>query len=312
MKYLLLFLLPFLCFGQGYTNYTKITAFRVVDGNREGNTTIMGFINEHAYTSQRLQAVQDEDEALAFALLDLKKEAKNWENKPLPFVEKGSDTKLRVPNMYVVQINRHRDTIFTTHNNAAIYFPDEQMEYIDPGNYLNGLLNEKLCFFAERNFKDEFISHRNDSIPAQAVLINNKPVVETTRKSFNKNIEEFQRVVTDSIFDNGSVAAVDKQFCINNYRMKFEGKLKNLDAVFIKGAIYDKDVPFSVGGIQLNDTEDKLALAFPCSLEYRNINAIAYDVSNNYFYTVHLADDKGFALFYIKDKRIERIEVEFH
>lgn len=310
MKYLLLFLFPVLCFGQGYTNYTKITAFRVIDGNREGNTTIMGFINEHAYLSQRLQAVQEEDEALAFALLALKKEAKNWEKKPLPLENKHWSTKLRVPNMYVVQINRHRDTIFTTHDNASIYFPDEQMEYVDPGNYLNGLLNEKLCFFAERNFKGEFLTHKNDSIPANTVLINNKPVVGTTRKGFDKTVAKFQRVVTDSIFDDGQVV-IDKQFCINNYRMKFEPRLKNLDAIYISGAIYDKDVPLSVGGIQLDDTEEKLALAFPCSLEYRNINAIAYDVGSNYFYTVHLANNKGFALFYIKNKRVERIEVEF-
>ncbi len=310
MKYILPFLLLSLyCTAQNYDNYVKITAVRIVDPDREGHTLITGFIKDDAYLGNRLQALQDDDEQLAFALLNLKKEARQWDKRLLPN-NNGRDTPLKVPNMYVVQINRHRDTIFTTHNNASIYFPDEQMEYIDKNNSLNSLLNEKVCSFTERNFKEEFIYHRNDSISASTMLLNGKPVFGHTRKSFNNRIKRFQRVTTDSIFEGGNVIT-DKQFWINNYKLKFEGKLKSIEAFLVPGAKYVEDVAFSAGGIQLEDSEDKLAETFPCSLEYRNMNATVYDINNNYYYTVHLVNGKGYVLFFIKNKRVDRIEVTF-
>jgi len=282
----------------------------MVDADREGHTMITGFINEDAYVGYKLQAIQDEDEQLAMALLNIKKEAKQWKSKPLPLQKNNPDAVLEVPNMYVVQINRHRDTLFTTRNNASVYFPDEEMEYMDTNGYLNGLLNEKLCLFAERNFKREFLLHRNDSISADAVVLNDKPVFGHTRKSFNNKVKRFQRITTDSIFV-GKETIIDKHFWINNYKLMFDGKLTTIEAFLIPGADYSEDVSFSVAGIRLDDTEDKLADRFPCSLEYRNMNATVYDLNNNYYYTVQFEGEKGFALFFIKNRRVDRIEVTF-
>lgn len=312
MRKLLLSLLlfPLLCLGQSYDNYTKVTAIRMVHPTREGNMTVKGYVEEGDRIGARIQGAQEEDEALAFALLALKKQAKNWQAKPMPFVPKGYDTRLQVPNMYVVQVNRFRDTIYTTAGNASIYFPEEEMEYIDPGNFINGALTEKLCFLAERNFKDEFITHQNDSLPVSQLLLNGKGIYGFTRKGFEKNVQKFDRVSTDSIFDKKKIV-VDKTFWINNYVIKFEGKLQNFTAMVLPGADYPNKAVFTAGGIQLEDSEEKLALAFPCSLEYRNWGASPYNMGDNYYYTVHLMDDKGYVLFYIKNKKVDKIEVEF-
>ncbi len=154
MKYILPFLLLSLyCTAQNYDNYVKITAVRIVDPDREGHTLITGFIKDDAYLGNRLQALQDDDEQLAFALLNLKKEARQWDKRLLPN-NNGRDTPLKVPNMYVVQINRHRDTIFTTHNNASIYFPDEQMDRsIIVGCKYSITMTVYLYYIHVRNFK---------------------------------------------------------------------------------------------------------------------------------------------------------------
>jgi hypothetical protein len=298
MKKLLLSLLlfPLLCLGQSYGNYTKVTAIRMVNPHREGYTTLKGFVEEGDRIGARIQGVQEEDEALAFALIALKKQAKDWQKKSLP--------------MYVVQINRFRDTIYTTEGNASIYFPDEEMEYMDPGNFINGALTEKLCFLAERNFKGEFLTHQNDSLPVSQLLLNGKGIYGHTRKGFEKNLQKFDRVATDSIFGKKKIS-VDKTFWINNYVMKFEKKLSNFTAMVLPGADYPQKAVFTAGGIQLEDSEEKLALAFPCSLEYRNWGASPYNMGDNYYYTVHLTENKGYVLFYIKNKKVDKIEVEF-
>jgi len=309
MKLLLSLLLPMFCFAQH--NFVKVTAFRIVDPDRIGHTVITGFIDENPYLGSRIQAVLSEDERIANGLLALKKQAKSWEKKPLPMERGNRSAQLRVPNMYVVQINRKSDTIYTTYNNTSVYFPDEEAEYIDPGNYLNGLLDEDLCFFAERNFVEEFASYNLDSIPASTICIKYEAPYGYTRKGFEKKIMPFQRISTDSVFSRKELS-IEKKFWINNYRMKFEeGVLNTIDAFYINGVTYETEVPFSVAGIALNDTEEKLADAFPCSLEYKYWGGSLYDISRGYYYMVNLEESRGLATFYIKDKRVERIEVEF-
>lgn len=285
----------------------------MVDGQRVGHTTIKEFMDEDPYVGARIQAYQTEDETLAQRLIALKKEARTWEMKPVETVApKGWNpvAPLKVPNMYVVQINRLRDTIYTTHDDASIYFPAEKAEYIDKHNQIRGLFDESLCFFAERNFKAEFLTYLRDSIAPTKVLLNDKAVFGHGRKSFEKNIMKFQLVRTDSIMDPRGVT-IQKEYWINHFKMKFENKKLSSIDVYKINADYPVKAVLNVGGIAAGDTEDKLQYLFPCSTEYPNWGARLNDLDREYYYQVHFTGGQGYAIYYIKDHKVSFIEVSF-
>lgn len=310
MKLLLsLLLFPVVCLAQN--NFVKVTAYRMVDGQRIGHTTIKEFMNEDPFVGSRIQAYQTDDETLALQLIALKKEALSWIKKPLE-VARGwePETILKIPNMYVVQINRLRDTIYTTHDDASIFIPAENAEYLDRNNRLRGLFNENLCFFAERDFKSEFLTYQRDSIAPTKVLLNDKPVFGHSRKSFEKSVMKFQLVRTDSILDpRGTV--VQKEYWINHFKMKFENKKLTTIDVYKINADYPIKAVLNVGGIQPGDTEDKLKYIFPCSTEYPNWGARLNDLDKEYYYQVHFTGDQGYVIYYIKDRKVNYIEVSF-
>lgn len=312
MKLLLsLLVLPLLCLAQN--NFVKVTAYRMVDGQRVGHTTIKEFMSEDPYVGARIQAYQSEDETLAQQLIALKKEALSWERKPIEVVESTGwlpITPLRVPNMYVVQINRLRDTIYTTHDDTSIYIPADKAEYVDKSNKVRGLFDENLCFFAERNFKSEFLTYLPDSIAPTKVLLNDKPVFGHSRKSFEKSVMKFQLVRTDSIMNPRGVT-VQKEYWINHFKMKFENKKLTTIDVYKINADYPIKAVLNVGSIQPGDTEEKLRYMFPCSTEYPNWGARLNDLDREYYYQVHFTGNQGYAIYYIKDRKVSYIEVSF-
>jgi len=312
MKYItpLLLLLTSLCYAQqNYGNFTKVTAVRVVRDKDYGPCSISGYVKQAPFTGVKLQAVQYDDEQLAYALVALKKEAKQWERKPLPCTSDKTFEGVAIPNMYIVQINRYRDTLYTTTGNASLYFPEEEAEYVDATGKLNGLLNEELCFFFDRNYADEFITHRGDSIAATEVRMNGKSLYGQKRKSFEKNIEKFQTIRTDSVFAKD--VQVVKEFWINNYKLKFNAKGVHTINAYTVGYEFPINIDYTVAGIKIGDPEEKLYALYPCSTEYKNWGADISDLNNNYYYELHFTEEKGYAIFYIKNKKINEIEVAF-
>lgn len=312
MKLLLsLLLLPLVCLAQN--NFVKVTAYRMVDGERVGHTTIKEFMSEDPYVGARIQAYKTEDETLAKQLIALKKEALSWERKSIEVVESTGwqpITPLRVPNMYVVQINRLHDTIYTTHNDASVFIPAHNAEYLDKDNRIRGLFDENLCFFAERDFKAEFLTYLRDSIAPTKVLLNDKPIYGHSRKSFEKNVMKFQLVRTDSIMDRGGVT-IQKEYWINHFKMKFENKKLSTIDVYKINADYPIKAILNVGGIQPGDTEEKLKYLFPCSTEYPYWGARLSDLDREYYYQVHFTGGQGYAIYYIKDRKVNYIEISF-
>ena len=309
MKYLLpLLLLSIFCSAQQtYNNYTKVTAFRMVREEVHGPCTIKNYIKQTPAIGQKIQACQFNDEKLAYALAGLKREARQWQKKPL----KCNDSiyGMAVPYMYVVEINRYRDTIYATSGNAGIFFPDEQVEYIDPNNRLDSLFSKDLVTFVNRDYYTELLIHKNDSLPVSKALLDDKPFFGRTRKGFEKNIMKFQLARTDSLFE--PLPHIQKEYWINNYKVRFGKKgVATVNAYNLK-AVFPKKVAFAVGEISIGDPEEKLWENYPDSTFFRNWGAPLSDISNNYFYQVHFEKEKGYAIFYIKDKIVNEIEVTF-
>ncbi|WP_116790510.1 hypothetical protein [Flavobacterium psychrotrophum] len=309
MKYILPLFLFFTVLGhaQNYGSFTKVTAVRVSNYNGFNLCNISAIAKQGPFIGAKLQAVQSDDEQLAYALIALKKEARQWEKKAIHCDEGVYNS--AIPIMYIVQVNRYRDTIFATAGNRSVVDPAEQAEYIDATGKLQGLLDENLCFFFERNYAGEFTTHQGDSIPATAVQLNGKSLYGQKRKGFEKNIEMFQTVRTDSVFADG--LQVIKEYWINNYKLKFDAKGVHTINAYLMDYRFPKKIDLTVNGLQIGDTEEKLYALYPCSTEYKNWGANLNDLNNNYYYEVHFTDQKGYAIFYIRNSKINEIEIAF-
>lgn len=310
MKYLLLLflLLSSISYSQqNYGSFTKVTAVRVTNYDGYNLCNISAIAKQGPFVGSKLQAVESDNEQLAYGLLALKKEAKQWEKKA---IQCDDDTYNSViPIMYIIQVNRYRDTIFATVGNRSIVIPAEQAEYVDATGKLKGLLDESLCFFFDRNYTGEFATHKGDSIPALAVQLNGKPVYGQKRRGFEKNVERFQTVRTDSLFAEG--LQVVKEYWINNYKIKFNAKGVHTINAYLMEYQFPKKIDLTVGGLQIGDPEEKLYALYPCSTEYKNWGGNLSDIGNNYYYEVYFTEEKGYAIFYIRNRKINEIEIAF-
>jgi hypothetical protein len=304
------FLLLFctLCTAQeNYENYTKVTAYRLVDEYEDGPCTVLSYIIQERKTGKYIQAAESYDAKLAYGLLRYKKEAvAQWTKNVLPC--NGNQP---VPNMYVVEVNKFKDTIFTTANNCSLFFPKGNIDYFDGHNSINAILPQEMTAFFDHDYKTEFASRQIDSIPYATVLINNKPLYKSTRKSFEKTIHKFQLVKTDSVFDPDSE---HKEYWLNDMQIQFDGKqgqISQLTATRVSYNFPEKHV-LTIDGILLGDEEEKLYEKFPLSTKYRNWGAAFNDLNNNYAYEVGLKGSfNGYVTFFIRNRRITMIEINF-
>ena len=312
MKYIILLLLACLTSWAQQTtpdyNTTKVTAFRLINAKMDGEVNaILRYIKSEKSVGYYIQAAQSTDRDMAYALLKLKREAVSW-----PAV-KQNDTAActNAHNMFVVQVNQYRDTIYTTNDNFSILIPHTQAQYIDSLKQIDAALTPDLKAFFNRNLQDEYERNKPDSISCDRVLINNKTIYKLTRKSFESKIGRFQVIRTDSVFNPD--LNIHREFAINNMKMAFDGDKNristltshNLNVQFAE--VYD----FEVDGIKVGDSEEKLYECYPYSTKFRNWGAPLNNISNNYYYDVQLIGGDGFVMFYIKDGIINEIEVVF-
>lgn len=310
MKHLLLTLLLFcpLCRAQDtYENYTKVTAYRLVDEYEDGPCSVLSYIQQERKTGKYVQAAESHDARLAYNLLKYKKEAATqWTKKDLK-----CNNKEAIPNMFVVEINKFRDTIFTSANNCSVFFPKEEADYFDGHNSITASLTPEMAAFFDRDYKSEFATRKIDSIPYAQVLINNKPLFKKNRKSFEKAIHKFQLVKTDSVFDPDSA---HKEYWLNDMQIQFDGNdgtISQLTATKVS-YIFPEKFTLTINDIVLGDEEEKLYEKFPESTKYRNWGAAFNDLNDNYAYEVGIKNSfNGYVTFYIKNRRIILIEVNF-
>ena len=327
MKYFALFLLlGFSCLAQQNYDNTRVTAYRLINTFKNGPCTIKEYMKQEQRLGYYIQAIQSNDSKMAYDLLRLKKEAKDtWEKVSLPCEKKITQKEVApnvflrdenvegtiIPNMYVVEINRFRDTIYTTANNLSIFYEDEENEYLDAKKQLSSALTDDFRKFFVRDFAGELAENKSDSIPYSRILINDKTLYKHTRKSFEKDITRFQVARTDTVF--GQTVTIEKEFWLNNLQVKFDGKNDRISELKASKMpyVFPNAVVFEVDGIKIGDPEEKLYECYPNSTKFKNWGASLNDITNNYYYDVQLIDTDGYIMFYIKDKIINLIEVMF-
>ena len=72
-----------------------------------------------------IQAMQSFNDTIAYNLIQLKKSAKEWEQEDYHCTE-GELNRTTIPNMFIVEINSYKDTIFTSCDNRSVYFPERR------------------------------------------------------------------------------------------------------------------------------------------------------------------------------------------
>jgi hypothetical protein len=323
---LLFFLVCSFCHAQQTYDNTRVTAYRLINTFKNGPCTIKGYMKQEERLGYYIQAVQSTDNKLAYDLLRLKKEAKEtWkkdsltcgvkitrrEIAPNAFMNEEKQYGTVLPNMFVVEVNRFRDTIYTTANNLSIAFPEEQTQFIDDKKQLDAAFTDDFRKFFTRDLTAELAANVSDSIPYGRLLINEKKLYKHTRKSFERDITKFQVVRTDSVF--GQLTTIETEYWLNNIRIKFSNQNKQITE--LKATKMNYNFPnaavFEVDGIKIGDSEEMLYECYPNSTKFKNWGASVNDITNNYYYDVQLIGTDGYIMFYIKDKVINEIEVSF-
>ncbi|WP_294738521.1 hypothetical protein [uncultured Flavobacterium sp.] len=312
MRYILFIILVGLsCNAQEIKDDTKVIAYTLGVMLPDGSCNIKDYFKDISAVGTTIQATVSYDHDLAHSLLQLKKEAKeNWCTEKCDCNGQLFSKGEVIPNMYVVQVNSYRDTIYTTKNNCAIFFPKEQKKYFDNESKLENTLNKGLGGFVSKDFSLEMSRRVYDSLSVKKVVIDDKPIHEWKRKNFEDNITPFQLVRTDSIF--GKRVAVSKEYWVNNLEVLFgeSGKINVINAHHPMGE-YKTFYNMTVDGIAIGDNEEKIIEDYPCSTTFRNWGAPLKDPIDNYYYQLSFTDRKGFAFIHIWEKKVYAIEVTF-
>lgn len=312
MRYILLLLIAGVCCqAQDIKDDTRVTAYTLGVPLYNGTCNIKDYFKGISAVGTTIQATVSYDRDLAYNLLAIKRDAKeNWPAETCDCKGQAMNRGELIPNMYVVQVNSYRDTIYTTKNNCAVFFPEQQKKYFDTESKLEKVLNNGFGDFVSKDFLEEINRRVYDSVSVDKVVIDSKTVYKLRPESFESKIAPFQMVRTDSVF--GKKIVVSKEYWVNNLEVLFgeSGNVTTINVHHPRGE-YDVNHTMSVGGIAIGNSEEKVIEDYPCSATFRNWGAPLNNPTDNYYYQLSFMDSKGFAFIHISEKKVYAIEVTF-
>ena len=313
MKYLLyLLLFTGICNAQGYKNYTKVTAYRIVNEDSEGPCNFMYYMKREGRVGYYIQAAQTYNDSIAYNLLALKKIAKGWQKQDY-VCNDGEEPRHTIINMFIIDVNNTRDTLFTSCDNRSVYFPKEQKEYLDPSNLIAAAFTKDIRDFYNRDLTSEMAGKTRDSITSDKITIGKKPIYGVSRKSFEANFTHFQIASTDSIFNKYATEPdIVQEFWLDNMRFKF-GQNKKIRQLGIKKPErpFDDTFALDIDGVKVGDGEELLYSKYPNTTFFRNWGAPLENIKDHYYYDIKLSGGRGNVTFYISNKVIREIEINF-
>jgi len=315
MKYILTFLLlSSVCYAQQeFKNYTKVTVCRLVNYDEIGPCSIEYYAKKLKRTGHYIQAMESFNDTLAYNLLKLKTEAVTW-NKEALLCGEDSVGKALVTNMFIVDINTHRDTIFITPENKAVFSPKEQLQYFDPDNRITSVFPKEVTEFFKRDFATEINLWKMDSIPAKSLTLNRKSFYGLTRKEFEKEISYFSFTRTDSTYlPGGKFFRETRSYYIGDTKFGFDGVGGMISEILIEK--YAANPAFSqtvyLDGVKLGDPEEVLCSKYDNTTLLKNWDAPLSAINNYYTYEVYLDNLEGLVRYTVRNKIIYSIHVEF-
>lgn len=320
MKHLLLSLLLFsgLCQAQQqFKNTTKVLACRLVNSDDNGPCSIEYYAKKLRRTGHYIQAMESYNDTLAYSLLQLKADAKTW-NKEAWICGEAPDTlgKPLVTNMFIVEVNSQKDTIFTTADNRAVFFPKEQLRYTAPDNRITAVFNREVKEFFNRDFATEIYKWQIDSISTKTITLQKKPFYGLTRKEFEKDVYNFDVARTDSVYlSKKQLYKALKSYYINDIKFSFDGIDDQISEVALEYTSLSKNqsgmTTISVDGIKIGDSEDVLCNKYDNSTLLKNWDAPLVALNNYYTYEVALDNLEGLVRYTIRNKVIQSIHISF-
>ena len=319
MKHLLftLLLLGSLCNAQEFKNTTKVTACRLVNSDSHGPCSIEYYAKKLKRSGHYIQAIESYNDTLAYNLLKLKSEAKAWKSEPFTCGEDSLATgKPHVTNMFVIEVNSFRDTVFTTVDNKAIYFPKEQLQYEAPEKNIQAVLTKDLTDFFRRDYASEISRWNMDSIPSSSITLNKKAFYGLTRKEFEKKVYPFDVARVDSVFlGAGKLYKTVTAFYINDMKFSFDGVGDRISEVALEYTSLSRNQPgmstVSIDGVKIGDPEEVLCNKYDNTTLLKYWDAPLSAINNYYTYEVYIDDLEGIVRYTIRNKIIYAIHIEF-
>lgn len=319
MRYLvLLLLLSGVCWGRDeFEDYVKVTAYRLVQEYDDGPCSIIRYLEENGISNDYVRAIETNNVAFAKKLIALKKEAKKkWPRHNVWCHDRciGCPT---VDKMFIIEVNKYRDTILLMDNHYIFSPTDKKMLY-DKTGIISKILPISFKDFFEHDF-DPYEKYQTiDSISRSNILYKGRELYNYRRKTFEKDFGNFHLITTtiDSLFSTPEPSQI---FYYNNLKFEMDkhSRITLVDLSFpdYKGDLHGDESEFSVMEMKAGDSEEKLLAKFQGSAKnryYKTKRMTLSELEDDYYYQVKISGDAGWISFHIKNHYIKEIEVEFN
>lgn len=191
-----------ICFSQ---EKAHLIAYRIVNDIDHRPCNVKSYLNDKVAIEYTLPYVTAEtnDEQLIERLLAIKKQAPSWNARAFYCSEKMLSGE-SIPTMFIIRTGTKMDTIFTTHNNIEIVFPDENKAYTDKKNLLKSVLSGTIKEFFEHDFRKRFRAlfiPEIDTVSVDKIFYKGK-LIKDFLKDFENDSNDFRLVSTDSVSDD--------------------------------------------------------------------------------------------------------------
>ncbi|OYQ37910.1 hypothetical protein CHU92_07275 [Flavobacterium cyanobacteriorum] len=293
------------CIGQKIEDYTKVTAYRIVDESTHRPCSVVDFIKNDEYGT--VFTATSNDKTLIRNLLLLKTKSKKWKKLKHDCNIKGwMEYHDKIDNIFVFEGTSKNDTLFTSANNFSVIFPNKHIQYIVPNDEINKALSGDMKDFFMRDFRADIWSifmDVHDSISTEKILY--------------KGIQITNAIKIDNISKEGILIELDSLYIDDNVlyekTYKSDGNIYsfNRDQKLESIKVYNP-ADFYLDGIVPGNPESKLD-KYPNSITHQFPNGTKYEeIKNSYEYSVNIEGKKGRMIFQIRNKIIESITLTFN
>ena len=301
MKYLLPFLLlGIICYSQKLPDDVKVTAYYIYQEANDGPCLISESLKSREnYISYA--TAESTDKEFAQKLLELKKYVSKRTSEYYPCYKRMIGG-MPVPKMLVITATNLADTLFTDDTGQKIFFPEKQKVYIDKDKKLISLFPEIIREFHDYDWDGKTMlmyTGVRDSIKEISIMKNEKPLPDFIT-SLRTSPLPYTLASRDSLYEKPrEVYAADNDTI--TIHEEVELKISNPNSLW------------SIAGIKIGDTEEKLKGKFPLSAAIPFIYKIRFeDIKRQYSYGVDFEGKKGRVEFFIKDHIIEGITIFYY
>lgn len=322
MKYLLTLLLFYSNLHQSQNKPDDLTSLEIIHYFGELNFSrcnMNGYpilVSPEYFNNDEQVKYFTKNEKIVKSLYSIYINAKKWRKRKRDLYEDFYGNK-NLRNMFIIEYNKFKDTIYTTIDNKELVFKDGEFIYRDDKNEIRNTLGNEINEFLDKNFKDKYdeISKvKIDSInDISKIRINNIPIDKLNKFDFENKIGPYIIINTESIL-NTETSEYDINssyfFDFENY-IKFENENGTISYLSIK---YNTDnIKFSIDNriIQIGEKSEELKNIFINSFKKVKLENELSNINNgNYTVELKLISNQ-FSKLFLSYKNNKLFEINF-